>query len=108
GSVSKLFTDIAVMQLAERGALAIDEPVEKYLPEFRRRNPFDRPITLREMMAHRSGLVRETPVGHYFDPVRPTLRETVLSLQKTSLIYAPEARTKYSNAAVAAVGYVLE
>ena len=108
GSVSKLFTDIAVMQLVERGRLNLDEPVTRYLPEFRPRNPFGKAITLRQLMSHRSGLVRETPVGSYFDPTEPTLASTIASLNQTSLVYAPDTRTKYSNAAIATVGYVLE
>ena len=40
GSVSKLFTDIAVMQLVERGELALDAPVHRYLPDFHPTNPF--------------------------------------------------------------------
>src|SRR5262249_37552335 len=63
GSVSKLFTDIAVMQLVEQGKLDLDAPVTKYLPDFKPHDPFGKPITLRQMMAHRSGLVREPPVG---------------------------------------------
>ena len=47
GSVSKLFTDLAVMQLVERGTLDLDAPVTKYLPEFKPINRFDKPITLR-------------------------------------------------------------
>ena len=35
GSVSKLFTDIAIMQLVERGELNLDAPVSEYLPNFR-------------------------------------------------------------------------
>ncbi len=108
GSVSKLFTDIAVMQLVEQGKLDLDAPVTRYIPEFRPRNPFGRAITLRQLMSHRSGLVRETPVGSYFDPAPPTLARTIASLNKTTLVYAPETRTKYSNAAIATVGYVLE
>jgi CubicO group peptidase (beta-lactamase class C family)/D-alanyl-D-alanine dipeptidase len=108
GSVSKLFTDIAVMQLVERGKLDLDAPVTRYIPEFRPRNPFGKAITLRQLMMHRSGLVRETPVGSYFDPDEPTLAKTIASLNQTSLVYAPETRTKYSNAAIATVGYVLE
>jgi CubicO group peptidase (beta-lactamase class C family)/D-alanyl-D-alanine dipeptidase len=108
GSVSKLFTDIAVMQLVEQGKLNLDAPVTNYIPEFRPRNPFGKAITLRQLMSHRSGLVRETPVGSYFDPTEPTLAKTIASLNQTSLVYAPETRTKYSNAAIATVGYVLE
>src|SRR5262249_26164024 len=108
GSVSKLFTDVAIMQLVEQGKLDLDAPVTKYLPDFKPQNPFDKPITLRQMMTHRSGLVRESPVGHYFDPSEPSLAETVASLNKTAPVYAPETKTKYSNAAIATVGYVLE
>ncbi len=108
GSVSKLFTDLAVMQLVERGVLDLDAPVSRYLPDFHPRNPFGAPITLRELMAHRSGLVREPPVGHYFDPSAPTLTATVRSLDETALVYAPGTHTKYSNAGIAVVGRVLE
>jgi D-alanyl-D-alanine dipeptidase len=52
--------------------------------------------------------VREPPVGNYFDPDNPNLSKMVESLNATTLVYEPEARTKYSNAGIAAVGYVLE
>ena len=59
-------------------------------------------------MSHRAGLVREPPVGHYFDDTAPTLAATVDSLNRTTLVYAPGTRTKYSNAGIAVVGRVLE
>jgi CubicO group peptidase (beta-lactamase class C family)/D-alanyl-D-alanine dipeptidase len=108
GSVSKLFTDLAVMQLVERGELDLDAPVTRYLPDFLPTNPFGAAITLRQLMAHRSGLVRESPVGHYFDPTMPTLADTVRSLNSTTLVHAPTTRQKYSNAAIATVGRVVE
>ncbi len=102
GSVSKLFTDIAIMQLVERGELDLDAPISKYLPEF------NKPVTLRQLMCHHSGLSREPPVGHYFDDTSPTLAATVASLNQTELVYPPGVHEKYSNAAVALAGYVLE
>ena len=108
GSVSKLFTDLAVMQLVEKGELDLDAPVTKSLPDFAPRNPFGGAITLRHLMAHHSGLVREPPVGHYFDPTSPSLEATVRSLNTTDLVYAPGTKMKYSNAAVATVGRVVE
>lgn len=108
GSVSKLFTDIGVMQLVEKGLLDLDAPVTRYLPEFQPRNSFGVPITLRQLMSHRAGLVREPPVGHYFDPTNPTLAQMVQSLNGTDLIYKPGSHTKYSNAGISVVGYVLE
>src|SRR5262245_31998843 len=108
GSVSKLFTDIAVMQLVEQGKLDLDAPAPKYLPDFHPRNPFGKAITLRQLMSHAAGLVRETPVGSYFDPTEPSLASTIASLNRTALVYEPETHTKYSNAAIATVGYALE
>src|SRR6202047_1279399 len=108
GSVSKLFTDIAIMQLVERGQLNLDAPVTDYLPDFHPKNPFGTPITLRQLMSHRSGLLREPPVGNYFETSQPTLAATVQSLNDTELVFAPNTHTKYSNAAIAVVGYLLE
>ena len=108
GSVSKLFTDIGVMQLAERGQIDLDAPVTQYLPDFKPLNPFGTPVTLRQLMSHRSGLLREPPAGNYFDDRGSTLAEMVASLNGRELVYAPTTRLKYSNAAIATVGYVLE
>ncbi|MFL5548215.1 MAG: serine hydrolase, partial [Gemmatimonadales bacterium] len=108
GSVSKLFTDVAVMQQVEQGKLSLDAPVTRDLPDFHPRNPFGGEITLRQLTSHRSGLTREPPVGHYFDDTEPTLAATVASLNQTSLIYPPGKQTKYSNAGIAVLGDVLE
>jgi CubicO group peptidase (beta-lactamase class C family)/D-alanyl-D-alanine dipeptidase len=108
GSVSKLFTDIGIMQLVERGQLNLDAPIQRYLPDFHPRNSFGGSITARELTSHRAGLGREPPVGNYFDDTGPSLAATVASLNKTSLVYAPGSHTKYSNAGIAVLGYVLE
>jgi CubicO group peptidase (beta-lactamase class C family)/D-alanyl-D-alanine dipeptidase len=107
GSVSKLFTDVAVMRLVEQGKLDIDKPVQTYLPSFHPHNPFDAPITLRQLMVHRSGLVREPPRGHYFDMDAKGQADTVASLNDTTLLAKPGTVTKYSNAAIAVVGEVI-
>src|SRR5262245_66148599 len=44
GSVSKLFTDLAIMKLVERGALDLDAPITKYLPSFHPTNRFGKEI----------------------------------------------------------------
>lgn len=108
GSVSKLFTDIGIMQLVERGEMDLDAPITDYLPRFTPKNPYDKPITLRQLMSHRAGLIREPPVGNYFETTEPSLADTIASLNQTELVYEPETRIKYSNAGIAAVGFVLE
>ncbi len=106
GSISKLFTALATMQLAEQKKLSIDQPVSELWPEFRLVNNFreTKPITLRQLMCHRAGMFRESPVGSYFDPSEPGLRTTVRSIEGCVLVYPPETRTKYSNIGVAVVG----
>jgi serine beta-lactamase-like protein LACTB len=109
GSVSKLFTDVAVMQLVEEGKLDLDVPVTTYLPDFKPvLKPEHKPITLRMLMSHRSGLIREPPVGNYFDPTEPSLEKTVTSLNGIPVVYPPGEKAKYSNAAIGVVGYVLQ
>ena len=108
GSVSKMFTDIAIMQLVERGEIDLDAPVQDYVPEFAPINRTDTPITLRQLMSHRAGIIREPPAGHYFDDTGTDLSATVASLVGTPQIYPPTTRTKYSNAGIAVVGYALE
>jgi CubicO group peptidase (beta-lactamase class C family)/D-alanyl-D-alanine dipeptidase len=108
GSVSKLFTDIAIMRLVEKGVLSLDAPIQKYLPDFHPANPFGGDITIRELTSHRAGLTREPPVGNYFDDTSPSLAATVASLNHTTLVYKPGTHSKYSNAGIAVVGEVLE
>jgi CubicO group peptidase (beta-lactamase class C family)/D-alanyl-D-alanine dipeptidase len=108
GSVSKLFTDIAIMQLVEKGLLDLDKPIVEYVSTLHPRDPFGRPITLRQVMAHHAGFCREPPVGNYFDPTNPSLAATVASLNKTELVHEPGTREKYSNGGIALLGYVLE
>jgi len=106
GSISKLFTATATMQLAEQGRLDIDKPVQTWLPSFSIIDPFPgkAPVTLRQLMAHRSGLVREAPIGGYLDPNEPTPEATVASLASCVRVHPPGVITKYSNSGVTVVG----
>jgi len=107
GSVSKLFTDIAIMKLVEQHRLDLDAPVSRYLPGFAPHNPFGVPITVRQLMTHRSGLIREAPRGHYFDTAAKGQADAVASLNETTLVAKPGSVTKYSNAGIAVVGEVV-
>tara|TARA_R110002072_G_scaffold228234_9_gene385278 strand:+ start:53647 stop:56025 length:2379 start_codon:yes stop_codon:yes gene_type:complete len=106
-SISKLYTDTAAMVLAERGDLDLDQPIQTYLPNFAPENPFGKPVTLRHLMGHRGGIVRESPVGHYFDPSEPSLASTVASLNDTALVSEPGSTYKYSNPGIGVVGEVI-
>lgn len=106
-SISKLFTATCAMVLVRRGLLDLDTPIERYLPTFAPENPFGTKITLRHLLGHRSGIVRESPVGHYFDDSEPSLSQTVASLNDTKLVFEPGTQYKYSNPAIGVVGEVI-
>lgn len=108
GSLTQLIAGEVLRSLAARDVVDIDAPVQRYLPSFQPRNPFGGEITLRNLLEHRSGLVREPPQGNYFDAQAATLAETVTSLNATALVVKPGTEYKYSNAGYAVIGRVLE
>ena len=57
GSVSKIYTAAAVMQLVEEGKIDLDAPVTQYLPDFTMEDPRYRDITVRMLLNHSSGLM---------------------------------------------------
>jgi CubicO group peptidase (beta-lactamase class C family) len=57
-SVTKTFTAVAVMQLAERGQLSIDDPVTRFLPGF----PYGGEITIRQLLSHSAGVPNPIPL----------------------------------------------
>ena len=54
GSITKSFTALAIMQLAEKGMLSLDDPVEKYVPV--KVQPRGEPILIRHLLSHTSGI----------------------------------------------------
>lgn len=58
-SVSKQFSAVALMQLAEQGVLSLDDPLSKFFPEFKA--PFFKDITLHHIMSHTSGIPDARP-----------------------------------------------
>jgi CubicO group peptidase (beta-lactamase class C family) len=61
GSMTKLFTATAVMQLRERGLVELDRPVRDYVQDFLLRSASGREITVRHLLSHSSGIAN--PLG---------------------------------------------
>jgi CubicO group peptidase (beta-lactamase class C family)/D-alanyl-D-alanine dipeptidase len=108
GSVSKLLTGTALQQLAQEGRVDLDAPLTEVLPDFALARPPESPITLRRLLSHRAGLVREPPLGSYSDPEAPDLGTVAASLARTRTVHPPGEREKYSNAGYALAGHALE
>ena len=61
GSITKVFTATAVMQLADRGKINLNDDVNKYLKDFKVPNTYPQPITFANLLTHTSGLDEVTP-----------------------------------------------
>jgi CubicO group peptidase (beta-lactamase class C family) len=101
GSISKTFTASLIMTLRDEGKLALTDPVSKYVDV-----PAHGGLTLRELLAHASGLQRE-PVGDLWDTlVVPSIADVVRDLAEAEAVLAPRKRWHYSNLAYSLLGEV--
>ena len=107
GSVSKLFTWTAVMQLVEQGKLNLDTDVNTYL-DFKI-PPYDgKPITLRNIMTHTAGFeeVIKDLIAHEPKSLMPL--GTYVKTHRPERVFEPGTTPAYSNYATALAGYIIE
>ena len=95
-SVSKSMTAFAVLQLAETGRLGLDEPVTRYLPDFRLADPRGAKITVRMLLDQTSGMA-DSAFPDLRLPQPHTLAEAVTRLRDAELADEPGARFHYHN-----------
>lgn len=104
GSVSKLFTWTAVLQLWEQGRLDLDADVNDYL-DFRIPATYPEPITLRDILTHTPGF--EDRVLGLFGPTEGSRGEWLRD-NLPARVRPPGTRAAYSNYASALAGYIVE
>ena len=123
-SMTKPVTAIGIMMLAEEGKLALRDPVEQYLPEFkgqqvvsnvgpdagRLRTP-EHPITIRDLMTHTAG-IQDYPapaeIKDYPQLMNTPLAEVVRHLAKTPLLFQPGTQWSYSSPGIEILGRIIE
>jgi len=107
GSISKLFTWTAVMQLVEQGKLDLDRDVNAYL-DFKIPATWPQPITLRNILTHTAGF--EETVKELFVPEDSKLVPLKDYLPKhiPERIFPPGTTPAYSNYAATLAGYIVE
>jgi CubicO group peptidase (beta-lactamase class C family) len=107
GSISKLFTWTAIMQLAEQGKLDLDKDVNAYL-DFRIPPAFDKPITLRNLMTHTAGF--EEAIKNLFadDPKYKIPLGDDLKAWIPDRIFPPGKVSAYSNYGAGLAGYIVQ
>lgn len=106
GSISKLFTWTAVMQLFEQGKLDLDRDVNEYL-DYKIPDAFDKPITLKHILTHTPGFEEQIKDLFLVDSTKPNLGQ-YLKTHIPGRIYPPGTVPAYSNYATAVAGYIVE
>lgn len=104
GSISKSFVGLTVLALRDDGALSLDDALVKHFPEASALvypTKDAAPITLRQLLTHRSGLPRDLDVT---PDVNPTEADLARALRGYALQAAPGARFSYSNAGFGLLG----
>ena len=106
GSVSKLFTWTAVMQLVEQGKIDLDADVNQYL-DFKIPPRQGKPVTMRNIMTHTAGFEERLKglIGVEADGVMPL--DQFMKLYVPARIFAPGETPAYSNTAAALAGYIV-
>jgi CubicO group peptidase (beta-lactamase class C family) len=122
-SMTKPVTAMGISMLEEEGKLSIDDPVEKHLPEFRgqevvrkKEGPAillgepSRPITIKDLLTHTSGLRREPPPGFadLYAKRNRTLAEATIAISQWPLEFEPGTQWSYSNAGIDTLGRIIE
>ena len=107
GSISKLFTWTAVMQLVEQGKLDLDRDVNDYL-DFKIPSTFPQPITLRNIMTHTSGFAEVAKDLFVKDAATMKPLEVYLADHIPNRIFPPGTTPAYSNYATTVAGYIVE
>ncbi len=117
-SMTKPVTSVALMTLYERAALQLEDPVDKYIPAWRdlrvyqagnhpafATSPVERPMTIRDLLTHTSGLtygfMERTNVDRTYRRLaigerKDTLAQTMAKLAEVPLEFSPGTRWNYS------------
>jgi serine beta-lactamase-like protein LACTB len=104
-SLTKSLTATAVMQLVERGKVSLDDPIQRFVPEF----PVERyPVTVRHLLGHTSGIRHYA--GNEYENTRQydSLAQTLDLFKNDSLLHRPGETATYSTYGYVLLGLVIE
>jgi CubicO group peptidase (beta-lactamase class C family) len=122
-SMTKPVTAIGIMMLAEEGKLALRDPVDQYLPEFRNQRVTsnigpdaarlavpDHPITIRDLLTHTAGIQDAAPAAIHDYPqlMNVPLAEVVRQLARQPLLFQPGTQWSYSSPGIEILGRIIE
>ncbi len=108
GSINKIFTHTAILQLAQQGKLALDSTVDRYLPDYPREKASR--ITIRQLLEHRGGV--PDVFNETYDRVGPdhvkTMHDWFMVIRDEPLRFDPGTKQEYSNGGFVLLGAIIE
>jgi len=122
-SMTKPFTGVGIMMLAEEGKLGIRDPVERYLPEFHglrvvtttgpdsaRLGEPVHAITIRDLMTHTSGMFDSAPADlpDYNQKMNVSLADLMKTFSRQPLLFQPGTHWSYSSPGIDILGRIIE
>jgi len=106
GSVTKQFTAVSILMLVEEGKLALDDPIEKFLPDY---PTHGHTITIEHLLTHTSGIKSYTSLPEW--PANfgkdYTVPELIDAFKYKPMDFAPGTRYEYNNSAFFLLGVIL-
>jgi CubicO group peptidase (beta-lactamase class C family) len=107
GSISKIFTWTAIMQLVERGKIKLDSDVNDYL-DFQIPHTFGRSVTVRNLMTHTPGFEEVLKDSLVDRPEQLPQLEPFITAHRPNEIFAPGTIPAYSNYGAGLAGYIVQ
>src|SRR5512146_2613491 len=106
GSISKQFTATAILLLAERGSLSLDDKVAKWFPELTRANE----VSVRQILSMTSGYQDYWPQDYVMPPMleATTARQIIDTWARKPLDFDPGTKWQYSNTNYVIAGLIVE
>ncbi|MBX9784991.1 MAG: serine hydrolase [Chitinophagaceae bacterium] len=106
GSITKQFTALAIMQLADKGKLSLSDLLTKYIPDY----AIKEPITIEQLLNHTSGIKSYTNVDSFWAQMRTDLtpRQIIKLTEKDTLEFKPGTKWNYNNTGYVILGYIIE
>lgn len=105
GSITKMFTDVAIGQLADQGKLNIDDPISLY---FENLPAGKEPITIRQLMQHTAGLDTYHETGELGDFEQMTSEKAFKEIMNRPLLSSPGSKENYSNSGYTLLALLIE
>ncbi|MEW5978371.1 MAG: serine hydrolase domain-containing protein [Acidobacteriota bacterium] len=105
-SITKPVTAIALMRLVQQERVRLEDPVQKYLPEFKGGQRDQ--VTIRQLLSHTSGLPDMLPENIELRRRHAPLREFVLTSLRTPLLFTPGSKVSYQSMGILLASEIVE